>query len=473
MSIKSIAIIGGGPSGLIALDALIRENTFSKIKLFERRDQAGGCWIYNETPPEKLPKFEKLAARIAHEPDHIPEELPKTVPKSTKQRFMDTATYSYLESNVEAIAMEFSEEPFPAGGSDESIAKYGSETPFRHNTIIKDWINDLYKKKGYHDHIHFNTSVELVSKNDDTKNWELVLREFGKDHDHVSTENFDAVIVATGHYDVPYVPNIPGLQEFYENPNKDVIHTKAYRSREDFRDKKTVVVGASVSAMDAVQDILRISESKIISSQKKTSKPHTYFGTAAFEHHLVEKHGQIIKIDNASDVIYFDDDTSVSGVDRIIFGTGFTFSYPFLPKLDLTDNRVNGLYQNIFQITDKTLSFVGAIAAGLTFKAYEWQAVAIARVYAQRAQLPPLQEQIMWERNRIAERGNGLNFITIYPEFEDYFESLRKLAGEEGPGRKLPKFKNEWVDSFFNGHEKRINYWTKNNRKALLQLEND
>lgn len=466
MPIKSVAIIGGGPSGLITLDALKREKVFDNIRLFERREQTGGCWIFDEKTPEALPEFLKLSERTAAEPIPIPENLPKCVPKSNQQRFIDTATYSYLESNVAAEAMEFSEEPFPAVGSDASVAKYGKETPFRHNTVIKDWLHDLYKDKNYDDHIKINTSVELVSKTENRNKWNLVLRMFGKDQDYVWNESFDAVVVATGHYDVPYIPNVPGLQEFYDNSKNTIIHTKAYRSREDFKNKKTIVVGASVSAMDAIQDILEIADTKIISSQKKTSQPHTYFGSVAFEHPLVEKRGEIINIDNERGVIYFDDDTSVSEIDSIIFGTGFSFSYTFLPNLDLAGNRVQGLYQNIFKIGDETLSFVGAIVAGLTFKAFEWQAVLVARIYSERSILPSVKEQIKWEDDRILDRGNGQNFITIYPQFEEYFETLRILAGEEGPGRKLPKFRKSWVDSFFRGHQKRIDYWIENNYKV-------
>lgn len=311
----------------------------------------------------------------------------------------------------------------------------------------------------------------MVTKNKDTNKWEVTLRKFGKLRDYIWVEHFDAVIVASGHFNVPYVPNIPGLQEFKDNPSKTVIHSKAYRSKQYFRNKKTIVVGASVSAMDSIQDILHITGSKIISSQKKTSQPHTYFGSSAFDHPLVDKRGEITSIDNDKGVIYFDDGTEVSDIDSIILGTGFSFSYPFLPGIDLTGNRVQGLYQNVFQIGDETLSFVGAIAAGLTFKVFEWQAVAIARVYAQRAKLPSVQEQIKWEKDRIAVRGNGQKFIAIFPHFEEYFEDLRLLAGNEGPGKRLPEFKQSWLESFERGHQRRMNYWTENNFNGELTLQ--
>jgi hypothetical protein len=41
---KRIAVIGAGPAGAIAVDCLAQENAFSVIRVFERREKAGGCW---------------------------------------------------------------------------------------------------------------------------------------------------------------------------------------------------------------------------------------------------------------------------------------------------------------------------------------------------------------------------------------------------------------------------------------------
>lgn len=47
--IKSIAIIGAGPAGAIAVDALAQEKAFDVIRVFERQEKAGGCWYVNVT----------------------------------------------------------------------------------------------------------------------------------------------------------------------------------------------------------------------------------------------------------------------------------------------------------------------------------------------------------------------------------------------------------------------------------------
>lgn len=43
MPIKRVAVIGAGPAGAIAVDALMQEKIFD-VRVFERQEKAGGCW---------------------------------------------------------------------------------------------------------------------------------------------------------------------------------------------------------------------------------------------------------------------------------------------------------------------------------------------------------------------------------------------------------------------------------------------
>lgn len=45
--VKRVAVIGAGPAGAIAIDALAQEKAFDIIRVFERREGAGGCWFVN------------------------------------------------------------------------------------------------------------------------------------------------------------------------------------------------------------------------------------------------------------------------------------------------------------------------------------------------------------------------------------------------------------------------------------------
>lgn len=50
-------------------------------------------------------------------------------------------------------------------------------------------------------------------------------------------KTFDAVVIATGHYHAPYVPDLPGLADWRRKWPDNVIHSKQYRIPEQFKDK--------------------------------------------------------------------------------------------------------------------------------------------------------------------------------------------------------------------------------------------
>ena len=52
-----------------------------------------------------------------------------------------------------------------------------------------------------------------------------------------SAQCFDAVIVASGHYHAPRVPDIPGLSETKSKYGSRIMHSKEYRQPENFRNK--------------------------------------------------------------------------------------------------------------------------------------------------------------------------------------------------------------------------------------------
>lgn len=58
-------------------------------------------------------------------------------------------------------------------------------------------------------------------------------------------------------------------------------------------------------------------------------------------------------------------------------------------------------------------------------------------------------------------------FSMLWPGFESYFELLRHLAGEEGPGSKLPVFDPNWVKVLVEGHERRKPMREKRNNEAM------
>ena len=59
----------------------------------------------------------------------------------------------------------------------------------------------------------------------------------GVKSDYWWSEEYDAVVVASGHYAVPFIPVIPGLKEFAARYPGSVEHTKYYRGPEKYRGK--------------------------------------------------------------------------------------------------------------------------------------------------------------------------------------------------------------------------------------------
>ncbi|KAH7062977.1 hypothetical protein BKA63DRAFT_189931 [Paraphoma chrysanthemicola] len=474
MTVKRVALIGLGPGGAIAIDALAQEKAFDTIRVFERREAAGGCWIEDQEPP---PNFDpsalpSLATRKGDLPVQIPSALPSKAPKVQHPRYADSSVYSYLETNVDSSAMSFSQEPIPAGATPLSISKHGEDTPFRHHTLVRKYIEALVHRNGYEKFVSYNTTVERAEKVGNE--WRLVLRKDGdvRGEDEWWEEWFDAVVVASGHYSVPYIPHIAGLAEYESAHPGSVKHSKMFRGRDHYRGKRVVVVGASVSAADIAYDVIGIAKGPVY-AVVLGHKPNGYFGDVAFKHPgIVEKPSiSHITSTNGERTVHFVDGTVVREVDEIIFGTGYSWSLPFLPSVEVRNNRVPGLYQHVVYQKDPSLVFVGAVAAGLTFRVFEWQAVLAARVLAGRASLPSLEEQQKWEEDRIAKRGDGVPFTLVFPDFEDYFETLRRLAGEPEPGqpgRRLPRFDKKWLEAFMAGHERRKKWWAEQNERARL-----
>ena len=42
--IRRVAVIGSGPAGAIATDALLKEQAFDEVRVFDRQDTIGGTW---------------------------------------------------------------------------------------------------------------------------------------------------------------------------------------------------------------------------------------------------------------------------------------------------------------------------------------------------------------------------------------------------------------------------------------------
>ncbi|KAJ5722772.1 dimethylaniline monooxygenase, partial [Penicillium malachiteum] len=431
-----VAVVGARPAGAIATDALVKEEAFDVIRP-ERKSN--------------IPSLGALQENNADRPVPIPRDLPCFKPHSRDinshtERFSDTGIHEHLHSNVPPDIMCFSQEPIPAVISEHSLSTYGPTAPFRHHTLMRKWIEDIFERGGYQNLIELGTTVELAERVE--KEWILTLRKFitEKNSNYWWSERFDSLVVATGHYYLPYIPTIPGMREYDALFPGRIWHSKHHSSIESFENKRVVGVGGSISAFDALHDIRKVAKTPVISALRR---PSPIFGPSPFSHPDIDNRSEVSSFDTKTGRINFTDGSSVDNIDIILFATGYDFSFPFLPKLQEVHKRIPGLYAHVFKIDDPTLTFIGMVTSGFGLRIFEWQAVAAARI--------------------LSERGEGGPFWTLIPDFAKYFNELKSIAGDPAPGtsgRSLPEFDLKWEDTFWEFMRYRTEIWKRDAVKA-------
>jgi hypothetical protein len=92
----------------------------------------------------------------------------------------------------------------------------------------------------------YSTRVEKLEKNAEAHTWVLTLRRLERLHESHRilaewwTETFDAVVLATGPYTAPHVPDIDGIVDWskaMEGGQYSVYHSQAYRHPERYANK--------------------------------------------------------------------------------------------------------------------------------------------------------------------------------------------------------------------------------------------
>lgn len=128
-------------------------------------------------------------------------------------------------------------EDIPAERSAWSVGMHGPETPFRHWTVMARYVQDLFRREGYEGLVAYGACVERAVKDAGAGEWVVTLRREEGDSDYWWEERFDAVVVASGHFNVPWIPPVEGLDEFERTRPGSVLHSKMYRGREAFKGK--------------------------------------------------------------------------------------------------------------------------------------------------------------------------------------------------------------------------------------------
>jgi hypothetical protein len=112
------------------------------------------------------------------------------------------------------------------------------------------------------------------------------------------------------------------------------------------------------------------------------------------------------------------------------------------------------------------------VRAAISFRIYEYQAVAVSRFLAGRSKdLPSEAAQDEWVERREQYKGPTDLFHEIMPDFAEYYGWLREFAGTAGNPAQylLPEFEDDWVQSDIEPLLAKKQHWValRNRHRAL------
>lgn len=458
--VKKVAIIGGGIAGLTTLFELLNvkkegttslkysnsgelvshgttpsERAFSKIDVFEQSDQIGGIWNPSfddaETIDQDLLDTGKYDdPNILRPETRIPENLREGIysfekPFVTRKRqdtpkpWTRSGIYRSLFSNVPERYLRNSFMPFlNKAEEDPSLA------PLIDNGQIINQVEEFAKRFDLLKYVKLNSEVVNITKDNNDNQWTLTIRNsISEESDEWYQERYDAVIVSNGHYSIPYIPYIKGLDAWNKKYPGTILHSKSYRNNEIFENKNVLFIGTGLSGVDLIQYAFPVARNVYVARTPGKREVYEWLGNAATSEGIQTK-PRVSSIDPEKNSVTFVDGTTVEGIDTIVLSTGYHWHYPFLSE-ELTGvkvkpgrngknpdsgSSVSGLYLNTFSIQDPTLAFVGVTITSIKWPSFELTASAIAGVWTNKSGLPSKEDQVSSNQERLKDTGTGLEF---------------------------------------------------------------
>jgi cation diffusion facilitator CzcD-associated flavoprotein CzcO len=346
-------------------------------------------------------------------------------PKCAAVPLFSNPMYDHLNTNIPKGLMKYSDQDFLS----ESLL-------FPTREDVQDYLLRYAQDIRYL--ITFSTQIEDVSlyHGDGQDRWSLLAR--STITGEATNIDYHAVVIANGHYSVPFIPSVPGIEAFRNAYPSIISHSKIYRSPQSFTNKKVIVVGSGASGLDIGNQISLVCKKPLLNSVRSSEALKIGIENkeevSPIAEYLVEQRG-----------VRFEDGRIEMGIDAIVYCTGYLYAYPFLnslePPIVTTGRRVIGLYQQLFHISHPTLVFTALSQKVIPFPLSEVQGAAIAKVWSNKLVLPEKEEMVAWEKKKVEELGDNTNFHVLgYPKDADYINELHDWAGsaEDGFAKEPP-----------------------------------
>ena len=313
--------------------------------------------------------------------------------------------YRYLWSNGPKECLEFADYSF-----DEHFGKPIPSFPPRE--VLRDYILGRVEKSDVKKYVKFNTTVEYVETSGDGFN--LMAR--NKKNNTYENNYFDKVIVANGHFSVPFVPEYDGMDSF---PGR-IMHSHDFRDAEEFREKNVVILGSSYSAEDVSLQCYKYG-AKTVTIGYRNNPMGFNWPEGMKEVHYLDK------IDGNKAVFK---DGTVQEMDVLILCSGYLHHFPFLEE-DLklkTHNRLYppSLYKGVVWENNNNLFYLGMQDQFHTFNMFDAQAWFVRDVILNKINLPS-SEKISQDIDKWVKREESLEDPYQMIDFQtDYCVDLVK-----------------------------------------------
>ncbi|KAF5274048.1 hypothetical protein FQR65_LT04446 [Abscondita terminalis] len=295
-----IAIIGAGPAGLVSLKYSL--DSGHECEVFEQSGTLGGTWVYTD--------------RVGTDENGLP---------------IHSSMYQNMRTNLPKEVMYFLDYPYPETKMESYITQ--SEVLQYFNNYAKEYKLETCIK-------YYHCVKEVVPRH--PFKWQVKVENVKIKE--METKTYDAIFVCNGHYSDPFIPKILG-QDLFKGKQ---MHSHNYRSAEQYKNKRVLLIGAGSSGTDIALKISDVSEYVFLSSNSD------------FE---VSEHFQMkpeIKNFTENDAVF--SDNSKEKIDVVMYCTGYLYSYPFLSdecQISVDDNWVQPLYKHIVNVKHPTMFFIG------------------------------------------------------------------------------------------------------------------
>ncbi|XP_070575792.1 uncharacterized protein [Ptychodera flava] len=380
-----VAVIGAGAAGLCAARHLASDPGTFEPHVFEKTQEIGGMWVYTEeTGTDKYGET------------------------------IHSSMYWDLKTNLPKEVMAFPDFQF-----DKSLPSF-----MKHQDVLK-YLNDYCEKYDLTKFIRFNTSVDYVKPvhqdGQEKVLWDVGFRDVCKQSEELTIERYDAVIVCNGHYAIPKIPDLPGIDDF----QGQIMHSHNYRHPQVFKDKSVVLLGAGSSGKDIALDICEFAKKAILSHNKEQM-------ICQLPSNMTEKPG-IERLTEKE--VLFTDGTS-EPTDVLLLCTGYNYDFPFLTpecNVKVVDQHITPLYKHLIHTQYPTLAFIGIISIVCPFPQFDCQVKFTMAVLNGSLKLPSQEEMEEDARKDYEWRRNTLGFPNRYAHVMgilqwEYNNELSKIA---------------------------------------------